>query len=109
MRHSTVLAPTGRKAPVGSGLSRGGTVSSTVMWSKLYERSRRDLNMLSKAISIPCVVNAVGVASKGIPLRKPQFNFVGLSAVVARLALFGEHTFALQLATFGGVSPDAVP
>lgn len=69
------------------------------------QRSRVDLNLVSAAIAVLRVINAVGHAEAGAPLTKPQLDMLGLPALVARLSRFGQHTLAIRVASFGGVPP----
>lgn len=68
-------------------------------------RSRRDINMVPTAIAILRVLHAARVPEAGVPLSKPQLDALGISALVARLARYGQHTLAIRLALFGGISP----
>lgn len=57
------------------------------------------------AIAILRVLQATRDLACGVPLSKPQFDYLGLPALVARLARCGRHTLALKLSTFGRISP----
>lgn len=105
-RHATVFGQ-GVNKPNGGDYSRseskiaqpGGSAGR----KKKYEVVRNDLSMIPTSIAILRVLNAVRAPSVGIPVTKPQFDMLGLGAIVDRLSRYGEHTLALRLATFGGV------
>lgn len=100
-RHATVFAKDSKKPDAPHSRKSGDPRLSR----KIDEQKRLDVDLVPTAIAVLRVVNAVGRPSAGIPLTKPQFDALGLKSVAARLSRYGQHTLALRLASFGGISP----
>lgn len=99
-RHATVFVGEGK----GMGLSSN-VEKRELRPSKKKESKTFDADMVPTAIAVLRVVNAIGRSTAGIPLTKPQFDELGLTAVVARLSRYGQHKLALSIASFGGIAP----
>lgn len=103
VRHNTVFSANEKLKE--SEPARGNEFPPSRLTHKVDGRSQRNTNMVPIAIAILRVMNAITKPDVGVPVSKVQFDMLGLSAVVARLARYGRHTLAIRLATFGGVSP----
>lgn len=103
-KHATVFSESAdaKASPTCVPASSGGSGDKN---KRSEDRSRRDINMVPTAIAILRVLYAAGTPEAGVPLSKPQLDTLGLSALVARLARYGQHTLAIRLAFFGGISP----
>lgn len=98
-RHSTVFpntVPTDAEEVLG--------IESTPQRRRELGQTRRDVNMVPTAIAILRVLNAAAKPDAGLPLTKPQFDTLGLTGLVERLARYEQFTLALRIATYGGVS-----
>lgn len=107
VRHDTVFA-SNDEANDSKASENNVTPSERISKSKGGERGQRDVNMIPIAIAILRVMNAIFRPEAGIPVTKPQFDRLGLSAVVSRLSRYGRYTLAIRLASFGGVFPHDV-
>lgn len=76
---------------------------------KKYVRHRiRDEDLVPTAAAVLRVINAARTRDVGVPVSKAQFEQLGLSGLVSRLSLFGQHTTALNLAAYGQLPPGPV-
>lgn len=101
-RHAGVFRETSKE---NTSVQNHTSSQTAVAQRRAEDRSRRDVNMVPTAIAILRVLRASGSPDAGVPLTKPQFDLLGLNALVARLSRFGKHTLAIRLASFGGISP----